>query len=34
VLCPIRRPVTTLDCILLRDSSINLAAGLGPEINP
>jgi len=33
VLCPVRRPVTTLDCILLQESSLNLATGLGPEIS-
>ena len=32
VLCPVRRPVTTLDCVLLKDSRSFLAV-LGPEIN-
>jgi len=31
VLCPARRPVTTLAYILLENSSLNLAAGLGPR---
>jgi len=33
VLCPVSRPVETLDCVLLKDSSLVLAVGLGPEIN-
>jgi hypothetical protein len=33
VLCPVRRPVTTLDCVLLKDNSLDLAAELGTEIN-
>jgi hypothetical protein len=33
VLCPVRRPVTTLDFILLKDRSLVFAPGLGPEIN-
>ena len=33
VLCLVRRPVTTLDCILLKDSSLVSAAGLEPEIS-
>jgi hypothetical protein len=33
VLCPVRRPVTTLDCILLKDRSLALVSGQGPEIN-
>jgi hypothetical protein len=33
VLCPVRRPVTTLDCVLLKDSNRAFVAGLGPEIN-
>jgi len=33
MLCPIRRLVMTLDCILLKDSSLVLAVGLGPKIN-
>jgi hypothetical protein len=32
VLCPVRRPVTTLVCILLKDNSLVFAAGLGPKI--
>jgi hypothetical protein len=33
VLCPIRRPVPTLDCVPLKDSNWAFVAGLGPEIN-
>jgi hypothetical protein len=33
VLCPVRRPVTTLDCILLRDRSLALVPRQGPRIN-
>jgi hypothetical protein len=33
VLCPVRRPITTLDCVLLQDSSLVLAVGLEPGIN-
>jgi hypothetical protein len=33
VLCPVRRPITALDCALLKDISAVLAAVLGPEIN-
>jgi len=33
VLCPERRPLTTLDCVLLQDKSLVFVAGLGPEIN-
>jgi hypothetical protein len=33
VLCPVRRPITTLDCVLLRDNSLVLVAIRGPEIN-
>ena len=32
VLFPVRRPVTTLDCVLLKDRSLVLAVKLGPEI--
>ena len=32
VLGPVRRPKTTLDCILLKDKSPVVAVGLGPEI--
>jgi hypothetical protein len=33
VLRPARRPVTTLDCILLKDRSLVLTPRQGPEIN-
>jgi hypothetical protein len=33
VLCPVRRPITTQDCALLKDISVVLAAIWGPEIN-
>jgi hypothetical protein len=33
VLCPVRRPITTLDCVLLQDNNLVIAVGLGPEIN-
>jgi hypothetical protein len=33
VLCPVRRPVTTLDWVLLEDKSLILVPGQGPEIN-
>jgi hypothetical protein len=33
VLCPVSRPITTLDCVLLKDNNRNLVARLGPEIN-
>jgi len=33
VLCPVRRPMTTLDCVLLKDSNRALVAKSGPEIN-
>jgi len=33
VLCPVRRPVTTLHFVLLKDISLVLAVGLGPDIN-
>ena len=33
VLCPVRRPVTTLDCVLFKDSDWAFVAGLRPEIN-
>ena len=29
----VRRPVSTLDCILVKDNSLVLAAGLGPKVN-
>jgi hypothetical protein len=33
VLCPVSRPITTLDCLLLKDSNCAPVARLGPEIN-
>jgi len=33
VLCPVRRPVVTLDCALLKDRNLALAPGQGSEIN-
>jgi len=33
VLCPVKRPVITLDCILLQGSNLVLAARLRTEIN-
>jgi hypothetical protein len=33
VLCPVRRPITTLDCALLKDDNRTPVASLGPEIN-
>ena len=33
VLCPVRRPVTTLDCILLKDKNLALTPGQDPKIN-
>jgi len=33
VLCPVGRPITTLDCVLLKDNNQALVARLGPEIN-
>jgi hypothetical protein len=33
VLCPIRRPVIALDCVLLKDRNLALAPSQGPEIN-
>jgi hypothetical protein len=33
VLCPVSRPITTLDCVLLKDSNWAFVASLGPEIN-
>lgn len=32
VLYPLRRPVTALNCAMLKDSSLILAVALGPEI--
>ena len=34
VLCPVRRPVTDLDFVLLKDRNLALAPRQGPEINP
>jgi hypothetical protein len=33
VLCPVRRPVTALDCILLHNRCLALVPRQGPEIN-
>jgi hypothetical protein len=33
VLCPVSRPITTLDCVLLKDNNLAPVARLGPEIN-
>ena len=33
VLCQVSRPITTLDCVLLKDNNLALVARLGPEIN-
>ena len=33
VLCPVRRPITTLDFVLLKDNKRALIARSGPEIN-
>jgi hypothetical protein len=33
VLCPVRKPVTSLDCILLKDKGLALVPRRGPEIN-
>ena len=33
VLCPVRRPATTLHCVVLKDSNRIFVARLGPEIN-
>jgi len=33
VLCPVRRPVADLDCVLLKDSNWTFVARLGSEIN-
>ena len=32
-LCPVSRPITTLDCVLLKDNNRALVARSGPEIN-
>jgi len=33
VLCPVSRPITTLDSVLLKDNNWAYVARLGPEIN-
>jgi len=33
VLCPVRRPITALDCVLLKDRNVALVPRQGPEIN-
>jgi len=33
LLCPVRRPITTLVCVLLKDNNWALVARSGPEIN-
>ena len=33
VLCPVRSPITTMDCALLKDNNRALVARLGSEIN-
>jgi hypothetical protein len=33
ILCPVRRPVAALDCILLKDKSLAFVPRQGPEIN-
>jgi hypothetical protein len=33
VQCPVSRPITTLDCVLLKDNNLALVARSGPEIN-
>jgi len=33
VLCPVRRPVMTLVCVLLKDRNLAMAPGQGPKIN-
>jgi len=33
VLCTVRRPITTLDCVLLKGTCLVFALGLGPKIN-
>jgi len=33
VLCPVRRPITTLHCVLLKVNNLALVARSGPEIN-
>jgi len=33
LLCPVRRPMTTLDCVLLKDNNRALVSKLSPEIS-
>jgi len=33
VLCPVKRPVTTLDCVLLKNNSLRFAVRLATEIS-
>jgi hypothetical protein len=33
VLCPVSRPITTLDCVILKDNKWTVVARSGPEIN-
>ena len=33
VLCPVRRSITTLGCVLLKDKNLAFVASLGPEVN-
>jgi len=33
VLCPVSRPITTLDCVLLKNSNRASVARFGPDIN-
>jgi hypothetical protein len=33
VLCPVRRPIIALDCVLLKDRTLALAPRQGPEFN-
>ena len=33
VLCTVRRPITTLDCVLLKGTCLVFALGLGPKIS-
>ena len=33
MLCPVSRPITTLDCVLLKDRNRAPVARLGPEIS-
>ena len=33
ILCPVRRPVTALDCVLLQDRNPDLASRQGPKIS-